>query len=57
MIILTVSYGNRKQSKTYLTDDTGMASFVLETSAWDNSSKVILQVRKQLLQTSLELSR
>ncbi|XP_016157366.1 PREDICTED: alpha-2-macroglobulin-like isoform X2 [Ficedula albicollis] len=43
-VILTVSYGSRKQTKTYLTDDTGMASFVLETSAWDNSSKVILQV-------------
>lgn len=56
-MILTVSYGSRKQSKTFLTDDTGMASFVLETSAWDNSSKVILQVRNQLLQTSLELSR
>ncbi|XP_056363640.1 alpha-2-macroglobulin-like protein 1 isoform X2 [Oenanthe melanoleuca] len=46
-VILTVSYGSRKQTKTYLTDDTGMASFVLETSAWDNSSKVILQARSQ----------
>lgn len=56
-VILTVSYGSRKQTKTYVTDDTGMASFVLETSAWDNSSKVILQVRNRLLQTNLELSR
>ncbi|NXB61446.1 A2ML1 protein, partial [Struthidea cinerea] len=47
-VILTVSYGSRKQTKTYLTDDTGMASFVLETSAWDNSSKVILQAKSQL---------
>ncbi|XP_062343420.1 alpha-2-macroglobulin-like protein 1 [Cinclus cinclus] len=46
-VILTVSYGSRKQTKTYLTGDTGMASFVLETSAWDNSSKVILQARSQ----------
>ncbi|NXY13729.1 A2ML1 protein, partial [Atrichornis clamosus] len=46
-VILTVSHGSRKQSKTYLTDDTGMASFVLETSAWDNSSKVILQAKTQ----------
>ncbi|KAF2974945.1 hypothetical protein EK904_007038 [Melospiza melodia maxima] len=46
-VILTVSYGSRKQTKTYLTDDTGMASFVLETSAWDNSSKVILQAKSQ----------
>ncbi|XP_014742819.1 PREDICTED: alpha-2-macroglobulin-like protein 1 isoform X1 [Sturnus vulgaris] len=46
-VILTVSYGSRKQTKTYLTDDTGMASFVLDTSAWDNSSKVILQARSQ----------
>ncbi|NWH94490.1 A2ML1 protein, partial [Aegithalos caudatus] len=46
-VILTVSYGSRKQTKTYLTDDTGMASFILETSAWDNSSKVILQARLQ----------
>ncbi|XP_066197304.1 alpha-2-macroglobulin-like protein 1 isoform X1 [Sylvia atricapilla] len=44
-VTLTVSYGSRKQTKTYLTDDTGMASFVLETSAWDNSSKVILQAK------------
>ncbi|NWY20614.1 A2ML1 protein, partial [Aphelocoma coerulescens] len=46
-VILTVSYGSRKQTKTYLTDDTGMASFVLETSAWDNSSDVILQATSQ----------
>ncbi|XP_072782532.1 alpha-2-macroglobulin-like protein 1 isoform X2 [Taeniopygia guttata] len=46
-VILTVSYGSRKQTKTYLTDDTGMASFVLETSAWVNSSKVILQAKSQ----------
>ncbi|XP_039555583.1 alpha-2-macroglobulin-like protein 1 isoform X2 [Passer montanus] len=46
-VILTVSYGSRRQAKTYLTDDTGMASFVLETSAWDNSSKVILQAKSQ----------
>ncbi|NXQ09809.1 A2ML1 protein, partial [Peucedramus taeniatus] len=46
-VILTVSYGSQKQTKTYLTDDTGMASFVLETSAWDNSSKVILQAKSQ----------
>ncbi|XP_041880174.1 alpha-2-macroglobulin-like protein 1 isoform X2 [Corvus kubaryi] len=46
-VILTVSYGSRKQTKTYLTDDTGMASFVLETSAWDNSSKVMLQAKSQ----------
>ncbi|NXC07098.1 A2ML1 protein, partial [Orthonyx spaldingii] len=46
-VILTVSYGSRKQTKTYVTDDTGMASFVLETSAWDNSSKVILQAKSQ----------
>ncbi|NXT61541.1 A2ML1 protein, partial [Chaetops frenatus] len=47
-VILTVSYGSRKQTKTYLTNDSGMASFVLETSAWDNSSKVILQAKSQL---------
>ncbi|NXP58492.1 A2ML1 protein, partial [Chloropsis cyanopogon] len=46
-VILTVSYGSRKQSKTYVTDDTGMASFVLETSAWENSSKVMLQAKSQ----------
>ncbi|NWS06103.1 A2ML1 protein, partial [Motacilla alba] len=46
-VFLTVSYGSRKQTKTYLTDDTGMASFVLETSAWDNSSKVVLQAKSQ----------
>ncbi|XP_023777961.1 alpha-2-macroglobulin-like protein 1 isoform X3 [Cyanistes caeruleus] len=46
-VILTVSYGSRKQTKTYLTDDTGMASFILETSAWDNSSEVILQAKSQ----------
>ncbi|NWT73793.1 A2ML1 protein, partial [Prunella himalayana] len=51
-VILTVSYGSRKQTKTYLTDDTGMASFVLETSAWDNSSKVILQAKSQPEDTS-----
>ncbi|NWV59700.1 A2ML1 protein, partial [Malurus elegans] len=44
-VILTVSYGSRKHTKTYLTDDNGMASFILETSAWDNSSKVILQAK------------
>lgn len=44
-VILTVSYGSRKQIKTYFIDDTGMASFTLETSAWDNSSKVLLQVK------------
>lgn len=43
-VILTVSYGSRKQTKTYFTDDTGMASFVLETSSW-NSSEVRLQVK------------
>ncbi|NXK94604.1 A2ML1 protein, partial [Formicarius rufipectus] len=47
-VILTVSHGSRKQTKTYFTDDTGMASFILETSAWDNSSKVILQAKPQL---------
>ncbi|NXD24440.1 A2ML1 protein, partial [Spelaeornis formosus] len=46
-VILTVSYGSRKQTKTYLTDDSGMASFVLETSAWDSSSTVILQAKSQ----------
>ncbi|XP_051470054.1 alpha-2-macroglobulin-like protein 1 isoform X1 [Apus apus] len=46
-VILTVSYGSSKQTKTYLTDDTGMASFSLETSAWDNSSKVLLQAKTQ----------
>ncbi|XP_015474893.1 alpha-2-macroglobulin-like protein 1 isoform X1 [Parus major] len=46
-VILTVSYGSRKQTKTYLTDDTGIASFILETSAWDNSSEVILQAKSQ----------
>ncbi|NXQ95320.1 A2ML1 protein, partial [Sagittarius serpentarius] len=46
-VILTVSYGSRKQTKTYFTDDTGMASFTLETSAWDNSSKVLLQAKTQ----------
>ncbi|NXT08606.1 A2ML1 protein, partial [Prunella fulvescens] len=51
-VILTVSYGSRKQTKTYLTDDTGMASFILETSAWDNSSKVILQAKSQPEDTS-----
>ncbi|NXI92519.1 A2ML1 protein, partial [Psophia crepitans] len=44
-VILTVSYGSRKQTKTYFTDDTGMASFTLETLAWDNSSKVLLQAK------------
>ncbi|KFV87632.1 Alpha-2-macroglobulin-like 1, partial [Struthio camelus australis] len=44
-VILTVSYGNRKQTKTYFTDDSGMSSFTLETSAWDNSSKVFLQAK------------
>ncbi|XP_010015515.1 PREDICTED: alpha-2-macroglobulin-like protein 1 [Nestor notabilis] len=47
-VILTVSYGRRKQTKTYFTDDTGMASFILETSAWDNSSKVLLQAKTQM---------
>ncbi|XP_051635855.1 alpha-2-macroglobulin-like protein 1 [Manacus candei] len=46
-VILTVSYGSGKQTKTYFTDDTGMASFILETTAWDNSSKVILQAKTQ----------
>ncbi|KAM6320650.1 alpha-2-macroglobulin-like protein 1 [Aegotheles albertisi] len=46
-VILTVSHGSRKQTKTYFTDDTGMASFVLETSAWDNSSEVVLQAKTQ----------
>ncbi|NWY63126.1 A2ML1 protein, partial [Chionis minor] len=46
-VILTVSYGSRKQTKSYFTDDTGMASFTLETSAWDNSSKVLLQAKTQ----------
>ncbi|KAM6309796.1 alpha-2-macroglobulin-like protein 1 [Podargus strigoides] len=46
-VILTVSYGSRKQTKTYLTDDTGMASFTLDTSAWDNSSRVLLQAKTQ----------
>ncbi|NXL53139.1 A2ML1 protein, partial [Podilymbus podiceps] len=46
-VILTVSYGSRKQTKTYFTDDIGMASFILETSAWDNSSKVLLQAKTQ----------
>ncbi|KAI6079815.1 Alpha-2-macroglobulin-like protein 1 [Aix galericulata] len=45
-VILTVSYGSRKQTKTYFTDDTGMASFVLETSSW-NSSEVRLQAKTQ----------
>ncbi|KAM9030221.1 alpha-2-macroglobulin-like protein 1 isoform 1-T1 [Ara ararauna] len=47
-VILTVSYGRRKQTKTYFTDDTGMASFILETSAWDNSSEVLLQAKTQM---------
>ncbi|XP_071413479.1 alpha-2-macroglobulin-like protein 1 isoform X2 [Pithys albifrons albifrons] len=47
-VILTVSYGSRKETKTFLTDDTGMASFVLDTSAWDNSSEVTLQAKTQL---------
>ncbi|NXW61913.1 A2ML1 protein, partial [Eurystomus gularis] len=46
-VILTVSYGSRKQTNTYFTDDTGMASFTLETSAWNNSSKVVLQAKTQ----------
>ncbi|KFQ74132.1 Alpha-2-macroglobulin-like 1, partial [Phaethon lepturus] len=46
-VILTVSRGSRKQTKTYFTDDTGMASFTLETSTWDNSSKVLLQAKTQ----------
>ncbi|NWH24600.1 A2ML1 protein, partial [Grus americana] len=46
-VILTVSYGSKKQTKTYFTDDTGMASFTLETLAWDNSSKVLLQAKTQ----------
>ncbi|KAF1428831.1 Alpha-2-macroglobulin-like protein 1, partial [Spheniscus magellanicus] len=44
-VILTVSYGSKKQTETYFTDATGMASFTLETSAWDNSSKVLLQAK------------
>ncbi|XP_068022133.1 alpha-2-macroglobulin-like protein 1 [Melanerpes formicivorus] len=47
-VILTVSYGSKKQTKTYFTDDTGMASFILETSAWDNSSNVLLQAETHL---------
>ncbi|XP_035168726.1 alpha-2-macroglobulin-like protein 1 [Oxyura jamaicensis] len=43
-VILTVSYGSMKQTKTYFTDDAGMASFILETSAW-NSSEVRLQAK------------
>ncbi|NXF11304.1 A2ML1 protein, partial [Smithornis capensis] len=46
-VILTVSYGSRKQTETYVTDNSGMASFILETSAWDNSSKVILEAKTQ----------
>ncbi|NXU86298.1 A2ML1 protein, partial [Xiphorhynchus elegans] len=46
-VILTVSSASGKQTKTYFTDDTGMASFILETSAWDNSSEVILQAKTQ----------
>ncbi|NXN54245.1 A2ML1 protein, partial [Rynchops niger] len=46
-VILTVSYGSRKQTKSYFTDDNGMASFILETSAWDNSTKVLLQAKTQ----------
>ncbi|KAM6292658.1 alpha-2-macroglobulin-like protein 1 [Porphyrio hochstetteri] len=46
-VILTVSYGSRKQTKTYFTDDTGMASFTLETLSWGNSSKVLLQAKTQ----------
>ncbi|XP_009985556.1 PREDICTED: alpha-2-macroglobulin-like protein 1 [Tauraco erythrolophus] len=46
-VILAVSYGSRKQTKTYFTDDTGMVSFTLETSAWGNSSKVLLQAKTQ----------
>ncbi|KFQ32830.1 Alpha-2-macroglobulin-like 1, partial [Mesitornis unicolor] len=46
-VILAVSHGSMKQTKTYFTDDTGMASFALETSAWDNSSKVLLQATTQ----------
>ncbi|NXA38243.1 A2ML1 protein, partial [Eudromia elegans] len=44
-VILTVSYGNRKQTEIYVTDDSGMSSFALETSSWDNSSNVILQAK------------
>ncbi|NXO51473.1 A2ML1 protein, partial [Aramus guarauna] len=44
-VILTVSYGSKKQTKTYFTDNIGMASFTLETLAWDNSSKVLLQAK------------
>jgi len=40
-----VSYDSTKQTKTYFTDDAGMVSFTLDTSAWDNSSKVLLQVK------------
>ncbi|NXD67624.1 A2ML1 protein, partial [Eolophus roseicapillus] len=47
-VILTVSYGSRKQTKTFFTDDTGMASFILETSAWGNSSEVLLQAKTQM---------
>ncbi|NWS39564.1 A2ML1 protein, partial [Probosciger aterrimus] len=47
-VILTVSYDSRKQTKTFFTDDTGMASFILETSAWGNSSKVLLQAKTQM---------
>ncbi|XP_074009208.1 alpha-2-macroglobulin-like protein 1 [Numenius arquata] len=46
-VTLTVSYGSRKQTKSYFTDDTGTASFILETSAWNNNSKVLLQAKTQ----------
>ncbi|XP_009081349.1 PREDICTED: alpha-2-macroglobulin-like protein 1 [Acanthisitta chloris] len=46
-VILSVSYGSRKQTKTYFTDDNGVAAFILETSAWDNSSRVLLQAKAQ----------
>lgn len=44
-VILKVSYGSKKQAKTYFSDDTGVASFTLETSAWDSSSEVLLQIK------------
>nr|XP_009936177.1 PREDICTED: alpha-2-macroglobulin-like protein 1 [Opisthocomus hoazin] len=46
-VTLTVSYDSTKQTKTYFTDDAGMVSFTLDTSAWDNSSKVLLQAKTQ----------
>ncbi|CAM4459905.1 unnamed protein product [Caretta caretta] len=42
-VFLTVYHRSKMQTETYLTDDTGVASFTLDTSPWKDSDKVSLQ--------------